>query len=164
MRKNSIFTRVFYYGSLLSNSDSWEWVMVMSENEWKRVKQVTKYSSHNFLLYFLQIIYKIQKNCGCKWMIITLYSCGQKKRRTFWNFFWNHHNFVSFWDSVENVVSLERWNHKLFRSMFCFLIYSFFVAILMCLWKSYFIFPKRLLHFDSSNMQKNFFFENFNKS
>ena len=75
----------------------------------------------------------------------TVYSCGQKKRRTFWNFFWNDHNFVIFGDSVENVVSLEKWDHRLFRGMFCFLIYSFFVEILMCLWKSYFIFPKRLL-------------------
>ena len=35
------------------------------------------------------------------------YSRGQKKRRIFWNFFWNGHNFVSFWDWVENVVSFE---------------------------------------------------------
>ena len=61
-----------------------------------------------FFFQFLNLLIIIITNCGkVSNLVLRLYSCGQKKRRTFWNFFWNDHNFVSFWDWVENVISLE---------------------------------------------------------
>ena len=73
-------------------------------------KQKKLYREWDFFLSLT--VYHIYKSSLCwkitfKIMYTDIYSRGQKKRRTFWNFFWNGYNFVSFWDWVENVISFE---------------------------------------------------------
>ena len=71
-------------------------------------------------------------------VFLNTYSCEQKKLRTFWNFFFHDHIFVSFWDSDEKLVSLEREDLELWHDVFgLFLISSIlkiWIRVLIQFW------------------------------
>ena len=88
------------------------------------------------------------------WFYLFIYSCGQKKRRTFWNFFCHNHIFVSFWDSDEKLISLERRDLGLCYDVFGFS-YSHPFERYWCVSENCTLCSQsRLIHFDSSNIQK----------
>ena len=64
---------------------------------------------------------------------------------------------------VENLISFASWHFKLFHDVFCFLIFSFFVELLMFI-KTVLYFPIKSTTLRFFKFQKKKFFENFNKN
>ena len=68
---------------------------------------------------------KSSKRCGVFFVHNYIYIPNQKKMFPLENMcFLFEHNFVIPWVWVENLISLESWDYKLFNGVVCFLLFS----------------------------------------